>query len=154
MSDMFKDLDAMTAEMEAFREEYRRKGEAKLREAFQAFLEAYPPVRALTVVGLTPYFNDGDPCVFYIRDIYLTGSDRPADIAEWTEGVSNDADYDQCLYDDDWIGDIPEEIDSARRHLSRILHDMAEVVQSVFGSHFIVTVTRDKLVVEEYMDHD
>lgn len=152
MTDIFEDLDALTAEMEVFRTEYRRKGEAKLRDAFRAFLDAYPQVHSLTVVGLVPYFNDGDPCEFYIRDVYLTGSSRPADADP--ASPEDDSDYDTCLYDDAWIGDMPEEIDSARRRLSRILHNMEDVLQAVFGSHFIVTVTRDKLVIEEYTDHD
>jgi hypothetical protein len=153
MTDIFQDLDALSAEMAAVQKDFQKKGEAKLRDAFKAFLGAFPQVRSLTVVGLVPYFNDGEPCEFYIRDVFLTGSDREADWSEWQTDL-DDAEYETCIYDDDWIGDIPEEIETVRRHLSRILSSLEDVLQAVFGSHFIVTVTRQGLTVEAYEDHD
>lgn len=96
-----------------------------------------PGLKSFGMKGWVPYFNDGDICEFSAH----TGS---PDINEF-DGY--DIDY----------SDEPEHKD-ARKLQEKVKDFLAafgdDFYQQLFGSHFAVVVTPDKITVEEYCDHD
>ncbi len=72
---------------------------AEARDAFQAefktFLDAHPNVLGFVWEQYTPYFNDGDPCEFGVREIRV--------IFNTPEAVKcvEDRELDDCSYDDE-----------------------------------------------------
>jgi hypothetical protein len=123
----------------------------------------------------TPYFNDGDPCVFSASGVWAARpEDMDADDPDDTDTDSLDVDYGGHLgsYEGgEWVAD-PENPpfnkrvgaryvgpDQARfdrcRELSRAIDSGAfdDVLLEAFGDHAEITVTRDGITVEFY-SHD
>jgi len=117
-------IDTIKAMQEKIAEEMRN----SLYPVFSKFFEKYPEVHKITWVQYTPYFNDGDPCVFGVYESEF-------------ELISNDITASEALTEDfRAVSELIETID-------------ATVMESWFGDHAEVTVTRDGITVDEY-EHD
>jgi hypothetical protein len=131
------------------KEELTSLGQNFFKEAVKAYFEEFPFVKAFAWRQYTPYFNDGDACIFGV-DV-----DYPAMLFE---GEEND-------FDNQWGGEYyispwnkPEsdytEKDKAFTALRTILSSVdVDVYQAMFGDHIRVIVTRDKIETE-YLEHD
>lgn len=135
-------------------------------EEFQPIIRAVLEDETIHSFGwqqCTPYFNDGDPCVFSAQEI-------------WVRLVTDEVDEDE--YFDPWdysvdsrkdLGRIPVEWSSGERvehpyegpdedryHRLRALNAAItagafdEVLLSTFGDHADITFTRERILVEEY----
>jgi hypothetical protein len=131
-------FDAILSEYNALEQEISRKREAvveaikpKFHEPFAKFFEAHEELEALWFCAYTPYFNDGEECIFSVRETY---------------GVVGDDEY---VYG---YGDEP--VAKSIREADDIVHSLPEdVIRGLFGDHVKVVITRDGVNVEEY-DHD
>jgi len=116
-------------------------------EVFNEFFEKYPEIKKISWTQATPYFNDGDPCVFSVHECRI-------------DGVSS---YGEGDYQDD-----SEEAEEAYEALSKeeqkkhkdicnefdkIIYSNESAAEIAFGDHSRITVTRDGIEVEEYC-HD
>lgn len=63
------DFRRMKAEYE---EKLKTDGLAAMKTAFIDFFNEHPDIHALSWRQYTPYFNDGDPCVFGVREPYYS----------------------------------------------------------------------------------
>lgn len=127
------ELTKMKAECEA---KIQAEGKSILRDEFKVFFDAHPTVTKVRWTQYTPYFNDGDECVFTVH-----------------------ADCELAFGDDDELQDAWDRKDrdavapiyKAARQLVDGVPD--EVMEAVFGDHAEITATRDGFDVEEYQ-HD
>lgn len=126
----------------------------------------------------TPYFNDGDPCVFGVNAHGLKGPDD--DAGDYEDGFSGMSSYDYSYmsheakkfygkpasrtynretleydYADDAIpGEHPEMVHQANKVLSMINSGaFNDALLEMFGDHAVVTLRKDKIEVEFY-EHD
>ena len=108
----------------------KAEGEKAVKSFFKEYFEKRPDVYGVRWTQYTPYFNDGDPCVFSMGavSVFPTQADFEDD----------DDDYEFESY-----GEEPE------TSLSRA----EDILKSVFGDHSRISVTRDSMEVEEY-EHD
>jgi len=125
---MFEGIDVLLEEKKKFQE----KGGDIVRSALKEMFAKYPELDKIHWLQYTPYFNDGEPCHFSMREIEFLDKDEN-ELAEYrgTTPIAKDA-----------------------QALSKKLHGVSDLMESVFGEHAEVTVTRDNIVVEEYEDHD
>lgn len=116
------------------------------------FLE-FPELVLISWAQYTPYFNDGDPCIFRVHDAKISfnaySSDDELDTDEYIE-------HEELFYPvfDNWS--IPEEKTKYKKLLTDIDNMLSEVssyLQDIFGDHAEVLAFKDKIVVTEY-DHD
>ena len=135
-----------------FYDELKQKGQEKLKEVFRLFWEANPNVNVVCWPQYTPYFNDGDTCVFSIGEITISnlndksqfnllnwGGYEGKDETIWTDltdGVQN--------YDDKMTKELRHFLYSAA---------MEEILQGLFGDHCTVYATRDGFETE-YYEHE
>ena len=63
-------LDKLLAMKEEYKKNVKAEGELILKELFSSFFLENPEVKSLKFQAYTPHFNDGDPCVFHVGDIY------------------------------------------------------------------------------------
>jgi hypothetical protein len=133
-----------------------------LAEAF-----AHPSIVAIRWTQYTPYFNDGDACVFSVYaddDIwkFTTTADDAGDYENGWESIYN-------LYENvEWVGKYPDSkaVYTYKNDENRELHELCRKVQGVLGSghHNVllnqkfgdpatVTAYPDRFEVEHY-DHD
>lgn len=124
--------------------EMKEKVQKQLKPVLQDFMNSHPNIKAIGWTQYTPYFNDGDECIFRVGDLVATVSE----------------DYDDSFYGDGWVevyGD-PEEGFTKQdwkdlKELNDTLHGLEDFLKMVFGDHVKVLVTQKGVEVEEY-EHD
>lgn len=154
------DLRRQMAEAEAavrkVQAEMRDKGRKALEPAFLEFFAANPEVEAIRWAQYTPYFNDGDECVFRVREFCV----------EFTKEFRSKhmkSDFDpECADDEKWYeGDawyVSKESVEGQGALARFkafVNDVkdTELLKAVFGDHVRIEATRNGLSVRDY-DHE
>lgn len=123
----------------------------------------------------TPYFNDGDPCVFSAYGFGLRvnlpgGGADPEAVSGYDESddrhyyhqdgipeVVGNRPYRWVSHErvfDDYVGEHEDLYDAARAVEAAIDEgEFLSVLMDLFGDHAMVTVRKDKIVVDEY-SHD
>lgn len=131
----FEELGRQKSEME---EKIRSQGEKALAEYFRDRFGEAPGLHGVQWEQYTPYFNDGDECVFHIREpeFDVTGDGEYLD--EWS------------LKRKDLNGSVLEAMDQ----ISHDLYANEDLLKFALGDHTSVTATRDGIAVTTYEDHD
>jgi hypothetical protein len=150
-------FDQMNGEMAELKASYQKRGQEIFKLAFKEFFEANPEVNVVGWRQYTPYFNDGDTCVFGTTASYAFISNAK-DYSNIEYGEYDGEDESVWVNDDDY-GDHNEELipksvlenaEALRTLLSKIDDD---VFLDMFGDHVQVFATRDGFDVQEY-SHD
>lgn len=119
--------------------EFQKNGTALMQELSAPIFQQYPDLEAFRWTQYTPYFNDGEPCVFNAHIDYL---DLKMD-GKWLEDCPS--------YKRKDPGPVDLEAQAVGELLSAIGGDGLE---AVFGDHVKITVYRSgKTKVDEY-EHD
>lgn len=146
---MFEKLEALKGIHEAARKQLRTDGEAALKAAFRDFFAKHPSVTGIQWAQYTPYWNDGDACVFSVNEPRIR-----LDV-----NSTEDEDEDEDEYLDSWdlakLIDEDGELYKDFSQLASILQSdmMTSVLLHVFGDHAEITATRDSIEVDSY-DHE
>jgi hypothetical protein len=144
-----KDLLQMKAKYQKMIED---EGGAILGGAFKTFFDACPNVKAVRWEQYTPYFNDGEECVFSVNEPTFQFAEKPGP-AFTTYDSDEDGD---TFYEESWqakaadykkAGVTKKAIDT----LSEVFEK--DVMKAVFGDHVRVIATREGFEVDEY-SHD
>lgn len=143
-------------------EEIRVKLEAELKKTFKAFFEE-TGVTAVIWSQYSPYFNDGDECVFSVHAPVFTNAplDDLENVSAWGEYEGEDESVwlygeDVYGYDDPAEGAVvPQEIIPALDALSKLIQNSAleDIFKALFNNHVKVTATAEGFATEEY-SHD
>ena len=161
MSERLQRLQEMQA---SYNQTIRAEGEAAVRELLQEFFAANPTIAAVKWAQYTPYFNDGDPCIFRVGDpqIKLVREFVPADSANDSSSEtqsSNNTDYDEDDEDNDgfiyiWsASQVGAELYNVVNELGGKLSDIEDILEVIFGEALVVA-TPTELTVEEHVEHD
>ena len=97
-------------------------------------------------VQFTSYFNDGDPCVFYVRD-YMP------DVGVGKVFYSDEVAEDSWSVPGSWVDTDKEYLKAFFAFIEDV--EMSDFMLSLFGDHASVQISRDAgPVVESYENHD
>ena len=128
-------------------------------------------IRAFGWRQYTPYFNDGEPCVFGVHGAWFVTVDDDVDLNEVDEdeyGVDWGEHPSIGHREYEYVGNWPDRVrvpgrytgsDEARYDRVRALSDaivggaFEDVLLEAFGDHAAVRVTRDGITVDTY-EHD
>lgn len=143
-------LSGLKTKMEQIKQDMVRVAKEGLNAEFKKFFEEWPEAQAIRWPQYTPYFNDGDPCVFRVGEVtvQLTGAEE-----------DNDSDCGDGFVDAYHFADYKSDENTAEfermQAIEGAINSCTEVLQALFGDHCKVTVWRDnpEVEVEEY-DHD
>lgn len=153
---MLEELKAMNEELATLQKEHLEKSKAMFSKIAAKIFDAHPKLESFGWRQYTPYFNDGDECVFSAH------TDEP-DI----NGING---YD-CNFEHELItnygaekvnGQYPKmtnklynpELHKAQQDVMTFLYEVEDnVLRQMFGDHKHITVSRDGTEVEDY-DHD
>lgn len=153
----YTELLARKREMD---EELKTLGKAALEEEFAKFLEEHPEVGAIKWRQYTPYFNDGETCVFGVDEFEIEVDGKFHD--RWD--MTRDHDYAEDGQELKWGRMQPKytqvpctpkypALAEAVKQFTRAVLD-EDVFETAFGDHVEVTYSREGgFDVEEY-DHD
>jgi hypothetical protein len=113
------------AELESLKKKYMQELQGEFNEIIKLFFEECPKVQALVWTQYTPYFNDGDECIFSVNEPYFVveGFDpenledpygyedeaystlKIPNRSNWDEDIENDRNYLKNRPDDNWAQD-------------------------------------------------
>ena len=121
-------------ELRALKESMSLRFQDSLKGVFKEVFERHPNITKLTWTQYTPYFNDGEPCVFSVNDMTVFDDTVDEDDDEglylgWGEGQKR---YPDLLA------------------ISRSLEAADDLLLEMFGDHCRVTITPKGIDVEEY----
>ena len=139
---MFENLTKIKADIEAARAKAKAETQGALKEAFKELFEAHPELSAVRWTQYTPYFNDGDACVFSVHGWSAKVDNvKPSDDEEEgaEEGFADEWDFSKTPVGHD-IGKLFGCLDD-------------DAMQAAFGDHSQITATRKGFDVDEY-EHD
>jgi hypothetical protein len=145
-------LVELITEFEAFQKEFKEKAQKAFNEAVQQFFQDNPEVRMIHWVQYSPYFNDGDECVFSVHEVRCTnGTPDDMDYMGVDMELSQEAEQEGKWVYPEWRG--PERDIKGFDELASFINSQEDMMHEMFGNHAQVIITRDGISVEEY-SHD
>lgn len=153
-------MEEMISLKDNYEKMVKTKGQEIVDLLVKEFLDKHPDVDGLNWAQYTPYFNDGDACVFHIGEIYLVLNDPHSPVLK--EGSTSDFGdnrYDSYNIDADYdyktkTATGPQAaLAMDLRELEKTLNQFEDVLLAVFDDHVQVEVTRSGYEVDDY-SHD
>lgn len=144
----FKELADAEKNLKKHHEKYVKEMKEGLTEIFKGFFQYQPTVQAVVWEQYTPYFNDGEECVFRVGDpVYVTKNFDPKN----RENSSYEYEDDE-LYES--VNEYEKsELSKACSAFSKLLHRNDEILKELYGNHVTVFLTPEEVFVTDY-DHD
>lgn len=147
-------IETLVAEYTKTKDEFMEKSKNAMRTAFKEFFDANPDIDQITWTQYTPYFNDGDPCVFGLNDMNFTLAKDEVDLGD---GYPYDGDkcYGSRFWDDHGkrTDPIPDLRAAFRAFVKQVYTLPDEIFLNAFGDHVRVIANKDGFDVQEY-EHD
>ena len=139
---MFEKLNELSAIKKEYEKKIKEQGEAPIKEALKELFHKYSEIEGIRWHQYTPYFNDGDPCIFGLHGMYVKIKWEKEDTGDLEDGYR-------------YAGGGPNEGRFGKDvgAFEEALDFNTDALQAVFGDHVQVTATRDKIDIEDYQ-HD
>jgi hypothetical protein len=160
MTSVSKDrLLAIKAEMEEKQKELQKRAREVFHEEIQGLFATYPELQSVSWTQYTPYFNDGDECIFRCGgnssvNINLYGPDPE------TGPLTPKGDYEAESKTEHYFSrystnPAPAESEPWQKRaawdVTRICSTLGDsLMKDIFGDHVLVMIGRDKIVVDNY----
>ena len=118
-----------------------------------------PEIKTIYWTQYTPYFMDGDECIFGINEIMVSNTDKvfvsyPEDLKDYLE----EEDSEENLWAD-YASSVSKKLVSSAdsrktlRDFVSIIHRSESLIKEVFGDHVRVIGTKSGFRIEDYSDH-
>lgn len=140
------EYDALVAGVAAAKAKVAESGRAAVASLLKQFFVEYPSVTGVGWTQYTPYFNDGDPCVFRLGEFHVT-TKTGIDFSEVTS-IYDEAD--EAAFQDSYSVDDATVNEGVCRLVRSSERDLFE---AAFGDHVMVIATPAGFHVSEY-SHD
>lgn len=137
-------------EMEKFAQEIKQRGENLLKQGFKNFFDKYPYVGAVSWYQYTVYFNDGEPCPFYVTEF------KPHFRIQEDEGFVQDDGVKTESYDmdEEELSFVSSECWDDLTDLESGCQQIEDTMESIFGDHVEIVANREGFKIKPYQDHD
>ena len=168
MTTLQEKFDQLLADQIELKRKFQEQAQEMFKGVTKEFFEKNPGITAVVWTQYTPYFNDGEACVFSVHEATFTNAPDPENI-RWGEYNGDEEDVwatDNITYvlnsDRTYHKETREAIIAAGgvdadscSAFERMLmsSEMEDVFLAMFGDHVKVIATRDGFDVEDY-DHD
>ena len=167
-------LDKLIADQQALQRVFQTTAQKMFKTVTKEFFDKNPAITMITWNQYTPYFNDGEECVFGVHEPRFTNCplDEIADINKWGE-YDGENEKVWCITDPAWIlksdnkyydtekaalnalASAKElDIDSIQSFHSMVqTSEMEDVFRVMFGDHVTIIATREGFEVKD-LEHD
>lgn len=149
-------LSELAYEMEKIRDKFANEGKQALKEAFKEYFEKHPIVEKILWTQYTPYFMDGEPCVFGINQFEIRFYEDKlgsVNISSFYEGFDPDSPTYGEYYDQDTFQEEHKLAEADMSKLASQCYNVDTILQTVFGDHCMVIATADGFEVSDF-NHD
>jgi hypothetical protein len=128
---------------------------------YKYIFEKYPKLESFGWSQYTPYFNDGDTCIFSVNTDYISINDEYVDDADWSSKVNiiswGTWNRELRVYEGKVEEPNPKydnELSSASSEISNFLGGFDnDFYLTKFGDHAEITVTKNGVDISDY-EHD
>jgi hypothetical protein len=128
---------------------------------YKYIFEKYPKLESFGWSQYTPYFNDGDTCIFSVNTDYISINDECVDDADWSSKVNiiswGTWNRELRVYEGKVEEPNPKydnELSSASSEISNFLGGFDnDFYLAKFGDHAEITVTKNGVDISDY-EHD
>ena len=141
-------LSSLSQEFEVIQKKFIEDALAKFKPALLEVFEKHPSIIKYGWTQYTPYFNDGEPCVFNVGDINYLDEERVKENEE--EG---DEEEEDSMDSWNWFYGDDKKKYPQLSVIADFLEKNEDICASAFGDGVQVIVSRDGVEVEEY-SHD
>ena len=140
-------LSVLKEQFAAAQKRMQDEGKVALEEALAEVFTAHPKLHAIRWTQYTPYFNDGEACVFGVNSPYIKFDGLAEDAGDYEDG------FEYCgTYRDD---ERPKGFVSAGKDVLAVFNSIPdELMLGVFEDHVQVTATREGTFIVEEHSHD
>lgn len=147
-------LNRLIQEHAKAKQEFQNLASKLIKEEFKGFFKAVPEVTVIKWTQYTPYFNDGDPCVFGVNEPTFSNASDGSEVTAWGDYEGEEAE----VFSFQGTYRMPAQLQDKAKHIESLTEmicsdAMEEVLLGAFGDHAVVTVTADGIDVDEY-EHD
>jgi vacuolar-type H+-ATPase subunit D/Vma8 len=146
--EIVNEIEEVNKKVEAVKQE----AATKLKPLFQEFIQKHPEIESIRLTQYTPYFNDGDECIFRVCEPEFKFVSAEVDEDEYEEGYL-ELPY---QYDSKWAEDFRKvcslELYNSLKEFAFAVESLEDCLNTLFGDHVRVIITKSGVEVEEY-DH-
>lgn len=154
----FADMDSAIAQLAAAQKTAQEVVKNTFAAGMKKVFAENPWIREVCWAQYTPYFNDGDECIFRIGEVCVYAKTGP-------NGETEDPDYGDDVGQEKFYGEAAFRVNSWRDNeyspeqkavageIESVINAAEEQMRFVFGDHVSVTITEDGIDVENY-EHD
>ena len=147
-------LKQKKADFEIIKAKYIEETKEALSPLLSEFFDANPEVETVTWDQYAPHFNDGEPCLFDVHEMYWTVSEN-SELPE--EDIERVTEWDEKLSTGSWCtsecSERTKQVANAVSELESVLHADSDFCEEMYGSDATVVISRDGISIEE-CDHD
>lgn len=155
---MSKNLNQLVEEFTQARSRFQAQAQDLFKVAVREFFERVPEVTVIKWAQFTPYFSDGDPCVFSVHSPSFSNTADPDRLSVWGE-LEDEAIEGEWAFDGNYA--MPDVIKKDSVKLKAVNEfreyfdnpEMEDVFEAMFGDHVAITVTRDGIDISDH-EHD
>ena len=149
-------LKTLINDYTSVRNQFMKDAQTALKAHFKEFFDANPKITGITWTQYTPYFMDGDTCVFGMNEVYFTNlpEEYHDNLFDYTEYGGEELPPD-TFCDEAGESITPESLRKACEEFNNDLSSdaMLDVLKETFGDHVQVTATRKGFNVTDH-EHD
>ena len=150
-----KNFDALNEKLAEMQKKFTEEGSKLFEEICQEIFEKYPELYSFYWTQYTPYFADGDECIFGVNEVSrINGYSDYDDDADEEETMSSTG---EPLYNifEHYSYDAKNKETKIVKDLNKFINDAPEeVLKAIYGDHCRVTIYRDKQALVEEYEHD
>lgn len=139
-------FEKVNTELQELQESYQRLGQSAISSVLKDVFVEFPELKAITWAQYTPYFMDGDECIFSVNEIYFIENQEILDDDDISGYAYDEIEEDQGVFSKYSDNDKYDNI-------SDFISQNEQIMKQFLGDHIEVTVTPQGIKTEEY-DHD
>lgn len=143
-------LDNVSEKIEQMRQEQLLMARKEFESSISTIFELIPTLKYITWNQYSPYFNDGDECVFSVNEVYAM-SFIPEETS-WEYEPETEDDFVVYSYSKEQ-GKLTNEEFTAIKALISFIGVNEDLMEDLFGNHTTVMVTAEGIETED-CNHD
>jgi len=149
------DVSKVLVDYEKMKKEIRATLQEKMKGVFKAFFTTHPEVKTIHWTQYTPYFIDGDECVFCVHKPYFT---KTAHQVVTEEGHTYGEEDEGTIADRVWDSELRKYVETEispdlikdMSALASFIQADPDLMQTMFGNHVWVKAHADGFEVDDY----
>jgi len=144
-------IKKLNNKIKSFKQKINYKGEKIIKSSFKDFFKNHPSVDKIIWTGYTPYFNDGEPCVFNLNDFEIRFKKEFIGAAKKTADSEEDYCYGNFYeaesLNQEQLKDL-KELNNFFKQCKKT--NIKEIFKKIFGDHAKIIATIDGFKVMPY----